>query len=418
MRKYSWIYLVLIGLSGHAQVRDSVHMVSLSYDEAKAILLKENLTLLASYYDVTAAEAELVQSKLWNNPNLVWNQDLYSVEQNKYFNYKNQRLLQFEQIFSVAGKHTNTVRLSKVGVSLSKLQLQDVLRSLLFELGDVYYSLHAAQQKQELYLQTLSRYNQLINSAQEKQRVGSMAANEVLRLKSEQIAIRAEATQNNNEVLELMSDLRIMLNLTDSVNLQTSEKELALGNLQALYLLIDLALESRPDFKLQQLQVKYEEQNLKLQHSLVMPDVTIGYQPHDKGSNYVRPYQGLTLEVNLPVFNRNQGNIKLAESRILQTQLKSELAENTLRNEVKKSYEQLINTQQGYQDFSQEFIQQTEELNKNANENYQKKNINLLEFIDLQRIFIQNKTQHIELRNAYQKSINQLNFVVGKEIIN
>ena len=151
MRNYSWIFLLLIGLSGHAQVLDSVHMVSLSYDEAKAILLKENLTLLASYYDVTAAEAELIQSKLWNNPNLVWNQELYSVEQNKYFNFKNQRLLQFEQVFSIAGKHTNTVRLSKVGVSLSKLQLQDVLRSLLFELGDVYYSLHAAQQKQELY---------------------------------------------------------------------------------------------------------------------------------------------------------------------------------------------------------------------------------------------------------------------------
>ncbi len=418
MRSHSWIFLLLIGLSGHAQVIDSVHMVSLSYDEAKAILLKENLTLLASYYDVTAAEAELIQSKLWNNPNLVWNQELYSVEQNKYFNFKNQRLLQFEQVFSIAGKHTNTVRLSKVGVSISKLQLQDVLRSLLFELGDVYFSLHAAQQKQELYQETLSRYDQLISSAQEKQRVGSMAANEVLRLKSEQIAIRAQATQNNNEVLELMSGLRIMLNLTDSVNVQTSEKEIALGNLQALYMLIDIALDSRPDFKLQQLQVKYEEQNLKLQQSLVMPDLTVGYQPHDKGSNYVRPYQGLTLEFNIPVFNRNQGNIKLAQSRILQTQLKSELAENTLRNEVKKSYEQLINTQQGYQDFSQEFIQQTEALNKNANENYQKKNINLLEFIDLQRIFIQNKTQHIELKNAYQKSINQLNFVVGKEIIN
>jgi cobalt-zinc-cadmium efflux system outer membrane protein len=276
--------------------------------------LKENLTLLASYYDVSAAEAELIQSKLWNNPNLVWNQDLYSVEQNKYFNYKNQRLLQFEQIFSVAGKHTNTVRLSKVGVSLASCSFKMYCEVYFLNLAmfTIHYTLR--KQKQELYLQTLSRYEQLINSAQEKQRVGSMAANEVLRLKSEQIAIRAEATQNNNEVLELMSGLRIMLNLTDSVNLQTIETPFELGTLQALYMLIDIALESRPDFKLQQLQVKYEEQNLRLQHSLVMPDVTVGYQPHDKGSNYVRPYQGLTLELNLPVFNRNQGNIKLAQT--------------------------------------------------------------------------------------------------------
>jgi outer membrane protein, heavy metal efflux system len=418
MRQYAWLCLALIGISARAQAQDSVRTANLTYEEAKAILMKENLTLLASYYDVSAAEAELIQSKLWNNPNLVWNQDLYSVEQNRYFNFKNQRLLQFEQLFSIAGKHTNTVRLSKVGVSLSRLQLQDVMRSLIYELGEVYYSLNAAQQKQQLYIQTLNRYEQLIASAQEKYRVGSMAANEVLRLRSEQIAIHAEATQNNNEVLGLMSDLRIMLNLSDNINLQTTDKVFVINNLQALYLLIDTALESRPDFKLQKQQVKYEEQNLKLQRSLVMPDLTIGYQPHDKGSNYVRPYQGLTLEVNVPVFNRNQGNIKLAQSRILQTQLHSELAENTLRNEVKKSYEQLINTQQGYQDFTQEFIQQTEELNTHANENYQKKNINLLEFIDLQRIYIQNKTQQIELKNAYLKSINQLNFVVGKEIIN
>ena len=73
--------------------------------------------------------------------------------------------------------------------------------------------------------------------------------------------------------------------------------------------------------------------------------------------------------------------------------------------------------QKGYQDYSDDFIKQTEDLNINANQNYSKKNINLLEFIDLQRIYIINKTQYIDLKNAYQRSINQLNFSIGKEII-
>jgi cobalt-zinc-cadmium efflux system outer membrane protein len=417
MRNFSWIILLLTALSANAQGVDSTRTLNLSYEEAKAILFKENLSLLAAYYDVSAAEADLIQAKLWSNPNLVWNQDLYSVEQNSYFNFKAQRLLQFETVFSIAGKHTNTVKLAKVSLELSKLQLEDVFRGLLFELGDVYYSLHAAQQKQELLTQTLSRYSQLINSAQEKLRVGAMASNEVLRLQSEQIAIKAEATQNKNEVLDLMSQIKIMLNLSADVNVQTIDESLPVVTLQPLYFLMDAAIANRPDFKLNKKQVTYEEQNLKLQRSLATPDMKLGYQPHDKGSNYVRPYQGLVVEINMPLFNRNQGNIKLAQAKISQSQLRSELAENTLRNEVKKSYEQLLNTQQGYNDFSSDFIKQTEELNVNTNENYSKKNINLLEFIDLQRIYIQNKIQFIDLKNAYLKSINQLNFSVGSEIL-
>jgi cobalt-zinc-cadmium efflux system outer membrane protein len=142
-----------------------------------------------------------------------------------------------------------------------------------------------------------------------------------------------------------------------------------------------------------------------------------GYQPHDRGSNYVRPYQGFELEFNVPLFNRNQGNIKLARTKIVQAELSSLQSENRVRNEVYKSYEQFINTRQGYQDYSADFIRQTEELNTNATDNYSKKNINLLEFIDLQRIYIINKTQYIDLKNAYQRSINQLNFSIGKEII-
>jgi outer membrane protein, heavy metal efflux system len=392
--------------------------ITINFEEAKARMFKENLALLASYYEVSASEAQLAQAKLWNNPNFIWNQDLYSVEQNRYFNVKNQRLVQVEQTFSMAGKHTNSVRLSRLGVELSKYQLEDVLRSLLFELGNVYFSLNAAQQLQQLYLQTLGRYDQLIKSADEKFKVGAMASNEVLRLRSEQIAIRAQSTENNNEVLDLMSQLKILLNLESHVTINTFDEVPSNGVVKPLYILIDSALSSRPDYKLQQVQIRYEEQNLRLQKSLSVPDATFGYQPHDKGSNYVRPYEGLTFEFNLPLFNRNQGNIKLAKTRIIQSEIRSQLAENTLRNEVQKSYEQLINTRRGFEDFSEEFIRQTEELNTNANLNYGKKNINLLEFIDLQRIYIQNKTQYIELKNAYLKSINQMNFAVGQSITN
>ena len=411
---------LLLAASSMAQTKsavDSTVEVSLNFEDVKRMLLKANITLLSSYYDVEAADAELTQAKLWGNPNFVWNQDLYSIEQNRYLNLANQKLLQVEYTFKIAGKYTNTVKLAKLGVQLSKLQVQDIMRSLLYDAGEHFYALQAAQLKQELYESTLQRYEQLIISAEERLRVGAMASNEVLRLKSEQIAVKTESTQNKNEVLEEMSQLRMLLNLRENIVIKTSNDEPPVGDAGALYLLMDEALKGRPDYLLAEKQIAYQNRNLKLERSNAYPDLDFGYQPHDRGSNWVRPYQGFELEFNLPLFNRNQGNIKIAKTKIVQAELNTLQSENRVRNEVHKSYEQFVNTRQGYQDYSADFIRQTEELNTNATDNYSKKNINLLEFIDLQRIYIINKTQYIDLKNAYQRSINQLNFSIGKEII-
>ncbi|MCA4894172.1 MAG: TolC family protein [Cytophagales bacterium] len=389
--------------------------LKITITQAKQLLIKQNLALIANRYAIDIADAELIQAKLWSNPNFVWNQDLYSNEQNRYFNVDNQRLVQVEQLFSVSGKHTNTVKLAKLSVEQSKLQVQDVLRSLFFDLGNHFFNLKAAQQKQALLESTVGRYSQLIQSAEERLRVGAMASNEVLRLKSEQIAVRAQATQNKNEVLNELSAVRILLNLNEQVYVTALRENIEIAP-NTLGGFIDQALDYRADYLISRNQIKFENRNLKLQRSFAVPDFTIAYQPHDKGSNYVRPYQGVNLEFNIPVFNRNQGNIKMAKSKIAQAEANFSLSENTVRNEVSSSYDQFLNSKNGYEEYTAEFLKQTEELNINANENYQKKNINLLEFIDLQRIYIINKTQYIELRNTYLRAINQLEFSVGKEI--
>lgn len=390
--------------------------LTLTRSTARQLLIRENLELIASRYEVAIADAEYLQARLWSNPNFVWNQDLYSNEQNRYFNVKNQRLVQVEQFFSIAGKHTQTVRLSKLGIELSKLQLQDVLRALVFELGERFSLLEAAQQKQALYRSTLARYEQLIQSADERLRVGAMASNEVLRLRSELIAVQSETIQNNKEILDELSGLRILLNLRETVYVKVVQEYLPVVTAQSVDDLIGVAVESRPDLALARKQIAFEMQNLRLQKAIAVPDVNIAYQPHDKGSNYVRPYQGVNLEFNVPLFNRNQGNIKMARAKVAQASAQSNLSEIRVRNEVATSFEQYLNSKQGFEAYSAEFLRQTEELNSNANVNYAKKNINLLEFIDLQRIYIINKTQYIELRNAYLRSINQLNFSIGTEI--
>lgn len=389
----------------------------LTYEQAKAILLKENLQVLANHYELEAAEAELVQAKVWNNPYFVWNQDLYSVEKNHYFHYRNQRLIQVEQIFSVAGKHTNTVKLAKVNIAINQSAVEDILRSLVLELSDVYTDLHTLQQKKVLYTSLIENYEKIVQSANVQVKLGALAANDELRLKSEAISIKAEAVKNANDVEAAMSQLRKLLNLTEETDVETVEKNNTITTMPGLEELKASVKELRPDYKIAELEVEYEKRNLKLQKSLSVPDLKLAYQPHDRGSNYVRPYTGMNFEAPIPLFDRNQGNIKMAKAKIQQSQLKLQQKENEIMNELATAYKQYTNTQNVFGNYDEEFVTKMEEMSKNANSNFTKKNIGLLEYLDQQRNYLNTKMQILDLKNEKLKAINQLNYSCGKEIL-
>lgn len=411
-----WIYFMFIFFKINAQNIQN-DTLKLNFEEAKKILLQQNLKIISSYYDISLAEADVIQAKLWRNPYFIWNQEMFSIAKNEYFNFQNQFLVQVEQVFSVSGKHLWGVRMAKLGVQQNKLQLQDVLRGLLYELGEKYIQLHTAQKRQILYQQIVEKYKKLIESAENKLRVGATSKTEVTRLKSERITILSDEIHNQNEIIEATSSIRQLLNLKETINIRTQDiLDIKENELQIDAILND-ALSNRPDVKLSKNNIETQEVNLKLQKAQAMPDLKLGYQPSDKGSNFVRAYQGMVFEMSLPIFDRNQGGIKRAKTQVAQAQINQAQVDNTVRNEVANAFSQWINTKKGFQNFTPELMNDMQEISKNADLNYDNKNINLLQYIDLQRIYTQNQLQFIDLQKKYKQAVNRLNFSVGKEIL-
>jgi len=420
MRKYSWICLMLIGLSVHAQPSDSAPKSDsvISFQEAKARLIKANLSLLAAYYDVNIAKAAVIQARLWNNPYFVFNGDLYSNEANEYFHFRNQHLLQIEQTFSYAGKHTNTVKLARINVEMAEKQLEDVLRSLFFELGNTYSDLAALQAKESLYQQVIESYERLMTATRRQLEVGAISVAEALRLESEYVSVKNDALQNYNEKESVIATLRVLLRYPEDTTFLVEQKIPIVAQQFNPGDLADQAVALRPDVLARKLYLKYQERNLKLQKSTGVPDIKLAYQPRDRGSNYVRPYQGFNVEFNIPLFDRNQGNIKAAEYSVRQSSLEFTQIENQVRNEVVAAYNRYQSSNTGLTNYKPEFLDQLRNLNRSTNENFQKRNISLLQFIDLQRIFILTNIQLIELKQQYLNNVNELNFTVGTSIIN
>ena len=413
--KTIFIWFVIVGmlLTKRAHTQDTI---SIDIHTAEAILLKENLELLASHYDLDIAEAQVIQAKAWNNPYFNWNQDMYSVELNEYFNYRNQFLVQIDQVFSIAGKHTQTVRLAKVNVEMNRLMIQDVIRSLRMEMNEQYHKLANLQQKQAIFRQVLEQFDEVIKAAEIQLQAGTLASNELVRLRAERISLQTEALNNTNEIFQAMGTLRILLNLRPEIYISAREHTPAILSYPLDTLLV-LSAENRPDYLLSINNIRYQETNLRLQRARAFPDLTFGYQPKDKGSNYVRPYSGLELGFEMPLFNRNNGNIQAAKVEIMKAETMKDQAYNGLLNEVSTAYYGMQETYRQLQNFTEDFLQQMESMNAKARESYTKRNISLLEYIDLQRIYTQNKLQLIDLTQQYLLSVDQLNFAIGIKIL-
>jgi cobalt-zinc-cadmium efflux system outer membrane protein len=412
-KQYFMLFFIILPYIVSAQ-----DTLRLNYEEAQRMLLQQNLKVLASYYEISMAEADVVQSKLWQNPYFSWNQDIFNIPKNDYFNFQNQFSIQVEQVFSVSGKHLWGVRLAKLGVKQNKIQLQDVLRGLLFELGEKYIALHTAQQKRNLYVQVLNRYDKLIQSTENKLKVGAISKNEVVRLKSEKITLLNDVIHNQNDIIEMSSEIRKLLNIKENIAISIPESPFILKD-ESLNVdnLITEALNTRPDLSLAKLNIEYSDANLKSEKAQATPDLKLGYQPSDRGSNYVLPYQGMLFEASIPIFDRNQGGIKKAKLKIEQSKINYAQVDNVVRNDVINAFGQWTNIKTGIQNFTSNLLSEMQEISKNSDLNYENKNINLLQYIDLQRIYTQNQLEYIEMQKKFKQSINRLNFSVGKEII-
>ncbi len=408
--------LLLIQLPAMSQT-DTLAPLVITFEEAQQLVIENNLQLVASKYDIKIAEAQLKQARLWRNPLFAWNADLYSIELNQFLNYRNQKLIQLEQVISISGKHRNEVRLANMNIGLTKLQVNDIMRGLIYECAIQYTNLNTLQEQEKLFAISIGRMEEVLKYAEDQFKKGNMAGNEVTRLKTELLDLKTQQQSNKVEIAAISSALRILMAIQEFVPIQTVPRERPLTETIVLEKVITLAKELRPDYQLRKKNIEYEEQNLKLQKSNAIPDFNFGYQPHDKGSNYVRPYSGIVFEMSIPLFDRNQGGIQEAKVRIKQAESNLKVIDQQIEQEVASSYQMFLLQKEGLNRYDEALLTELERFNSKSVDSYNKRLITILEFIDQQRIYLQTKSQQIDLFNNFMQSVNDLNFKVGNKIL-
>lgn len=411
MKFFSSLFLCLTAAFASAQEADSIVV---TIQQAEEIFLKKNLLLLASRYEVDAARANEIQEKLYPNP--VFSTELATYGDNrKWFDIgrRGQKQFGLDQLILLAGKRNKRVQLAREQTREADLAFYDLLRTLKYELRANFYTQVYATELAAQYTEQLQMLQQLIDSYEHEAGRRNVSLKDAVRLKSEYIQLSADRNAIIMEALNAQQTLQLLLDTT--ANIVPSKERWSGRALPSRELLLEKARKERADLRIKYSQLKQEELNYRLQKSLAVPDITVG-AGYDQNGNYISNFYSLRAAIDLPVFNRNQGQIRQARAQIRIAQLEKDYKELSIEKEIYGSYARLREAEKEYQLSQQSFNKDFPDVNRSVIENFNKGNMSMLEFMD----FFQNYNTAIrqvnELRKQRRLAWEELEFATGGTI--
>ncbi|MCE1168207.1 MAG: TolC family protein [Sphingobacteriia bacterium] len=390
--------------------------INLSISDAEKIFLSQNLTLIAEKYNIDKAKANLIQTALFENPTLNFEQIAYNDETKEFFNTSSQHAVEIEQAISLSGKRSKLKEIENYNIRIAQQEFESILRELKFSLHTNLIKAFYTQKSISIFDKEIEDIDHLVKVYGSQYKKGNISLIEKSRLEALMFSLKAEQLEYINNLNEYQKELRLLMNFKQEVTIipQLGDPNINLELLGSEQ--IQKYIEDNPDLKIISLQSDQEKTNLLLQKRLRIPDIAIR-GVFDKASNIARNYVGLGFTVELPVFNRNQGNIKASAIQIEKNKIIYENTKNELQAELNSrlSHLRLLNSFYSKIDNSLEddFIS----LIEGVGSNFEKRNINMLEFIDYYETYKETYLKIYENKTKLLNEIEEINKLLGSDYI-
>jgi outer membrane protein, heavy metal efflux system len=402
----------------------------LSRQQAESLFLDQNLLLVAEQLNIGKAEAMEMQARLWPNPRLeieevnLWatNRQLSLGETlppiHNGFGSNQQISVQLEQLILTAGKRRKLMAIEEVSTHMAREYFEDLLRNLKVEFRNNLTDLQYLQQYRAAFTTQLDAVQSLVITYRNQAEQGNIGMGEYIRLKALELELLKELSDLNMEINQMQMELKVLMNLPAHTILLLEEDDFVpnVQNIRNIPLdqLLHMATE-RPDFRISRLGETYFSRIHEYERAQRVPDLSLigGY---DRGGNFLLNFIGFGVAMDLPVFNRNQGNIKFAQLGMERSRALVQEKETRVRSEVVRAYQNLIVALDLYEKIEPDYESTLDRLLENYTRHFSVRNISMLEFLDFMEAYLENKQIILGARRDMNRHFEELKFTVGNEI--
>ena len=390
--------------------------VSVSLDEAIQMALQHNHNLMAARTTIQQNEAEETTANLRPNPVFLGDSQFLPVFQPSqfsadYLDNTAQFDLGVSYLFERGRKRQHRLQAARDQTAVTRSQVADNERSLTFSVASLFINVELAESTLELANQDLKSFQDTVDIAEVRYKAGDIGENDLLKIKLQLLQFQTDVSAAQLARVQGLSDLRQLLGYEsigpDYDVAGAFDFQPVPGNLEDFQ---SKALLNRPDLRAAHLGVTAADSQLDLQKAIGKKDVTgqVSY-------THLGDINDLSLfgQIQMPIFDRNQGEIARAGFAITQAKEQEKFASGQVMTDVRDAYEGVRSNDQIIGLFRSGYLKQAQDSRDISEFAYKHGAASLLDFLDAERSSRAIQLSYRQALASYLLALEQLREAVG-----
>ena len=388
----------------------------ISLDQAITLALAHNHNLLATRTQILQNQAQEITANLRPNPTLGMDSQFVPFFSPQDFSGTNlDQIQQFDiglsYLFERGHKRQHRLQAARDQTAVTRAQTGDAERTLIFNVGQQFISVLLAESTLQFALQGLQSFQQTVDIAETQFKAGYIGEGDYLKIKLQLLQFQTDVSSARLARAQALVGLRQFLGYNavpadyDVIGeLEYQPLTTKVEDLQAK------ALQERADYRAAQLGVTAANSQIQLAKANAKVDVNGTYNfTHVAGENSA----SIFANFNLPIFNRNQGEIARTRYALTQAQEQEQAAGDTVLSDVSNSYEGVKSNDTVVQLYTSGYLKQAQDSRDISEYAYKRGAASLLDFLDAERSYRSIQLAYRQALASYMTALEQLKEAVG-----
>jgi outer membrane protein, heavy metal efflux system len=414
--KYFGAFALVASVFLLAPVGVAQSTTTVSLDQAIDMALAHNHAIKAQRTLVLQNEAQEITANLRPNPTLGFDSQFIPLFSPSDFSADNLNVTQqfdigIGYLFERGHKRQARLQAARDATAVTRSQTTDSERTLAFNVGQEFIAVLLAESTLEFALQDFKSFQQTVDIGEAQFKAGYISEADYLKIKLQLLQFQTDVSSARLAKMQALVALRQFLGY-DAVpadydvmgDLAYEPLKVNEEDLQAK------ALNQRPDFRAAVLGVTAAQSQIGLAKANSKVDVNGTYDfSHVSAQNSASIFIGF----DLPIFNRNQGELARTHYALTQAQELQQSASDTVISDVANAYEALKSNDEVVQLYTSGYLKQAQDSRDISEYAYKRGAASLLDFLDAER---SNRATQLAYRQAlasYMTAIEQLKEAVG-----
>jgi len=405
--------LIAALLGGYLHAQEPSPPEQLSLRAALAAATNGNPVLLSGSDRIGAAQGLRVQAGLKPNPRIVFQTENARAWGSPRIDFwrDTDTYMYGAQVVERGGKRERREDYAAAGVARATSDRNALEAQVKARVAAAYWNAAGVSRIVALYRQDLATFDRIVAFNRARVQEGATAGIDLLRIEIErdQLSATARRAEQDAEVARIALFREMGKPVFPQVVFSDPLEDMP----EPLAIALDEVFRRRTDLVAAEAAIRQAEVNIALQkaNAKTDPEVQLGYK---RTAGFDTLYGAVSIP--LATRNRNQGNISVAEAEYRHAMHSAEALRNQIRAEWEAARREYDGKRAAFDQTITPMRARTREVARVANAAYREGGVELLRFLDAERIRIETEVLYIRSLTELQQTIVNLKIAQGDEL--